>query len=830
MCGACTFHAAPNNSFEPTANQLASHRELVRSGVMCAAAQFRRSAASHLVTLKNMKTRLSLILLLLFTVSSVFAQESKPTIPEIDRLRLAEAFRIGETLGNKVWKDWDKAPFAVLLVTPENEFLIRHPQPSKDFMLVGYDSLLKSDVYFRKRTKQINLLATFPAVGGVSTIVIGQAENTSKKTSTPWVVTVLHEHFHQLQMSQPTYYQEVDQLNLSGGDQTGMWQLNFAFPYKDAQVGERFTALSKVLAETLQTKKKSEFSAKLDEYLKARQAFQQTLSPADYRYFSFQIWQEGIARYTEWRIADLAARKYKPSKEFLALKDYTPLREVADTILNKQIMTSLPTLQLEKWERNVFYPFGAAEGLLLDRANRKWKSRYLTEKFYIDKYFVKTNPDGVFQQPARFISADSQKFVLGPEALVSTNQDGGDLRCEPSAAIFKDTIVVAWNDSYGGRHGSSTGTAVGWSISRDRGKTFQFGGYLPLAQNDFVPAAADSRLAIDQEGNFFLQILSWQEKSRHIQLYLMEKNNPGKWRKLPDAIVYDKSKGEEYLDKPAMGGSGNRVGIVYTEKRLTSGATISFVLSNDKGKTWFKPVQLSAASKRVRSGSAVIINGNKIMAAWTESDSLNASEIWFTRSQDGGKSFSVAAQAYKLKRPFTPPKAYRMAYGQMAHISNDISLSGVMNPSGGTVYSLSFVEGIENGSDVLLMSYDAKSQKWSEPIRLGESDTGPVKIFSSMAVVRRSPAHLFYRRNGANSTITDVYVSILSEARRFESFKLNTVSSDWATTKGDEKYAPIQRIFGDYITLASNDNVLVATWTDGRHGSSRIYARVIEAR
>ncbi len=340
--------------------------------------------------LKIMNIKLLPLLLILFITCGIFAQESKPTIPEIDRIRLEEAFRIGETLGNKVWENWDKAPFAVLLVTPENEFLIRHPQPSKDFMLVGYDSLLKSNVYFRKRTQQINFLATFPAVGGVATIVIGQAENTSKKTSTPWVVTVLHEHFHQLQDSQPTYYKEVDELNLSRGDQTGMWMLQFAFPYKDAKVQERFSALSKLLAETLQIKKKSDFSAKLNEYLEARREFQQMLSPDDYKYFSFQIWKEGIARYTEWRVADLAARKYKPSKEFLALKDYTPFKDVADTILNKQILPSLPTLQFEKSERLVFYPFGAAEGLLLDRANPKWQSRYLTEKFYIDKYFVKT--------------------------------------------------------------------------------------------------------------------------------------------------------------------------------------------------------------------------------------------------------------------------------------------------------------------------------------------------------------------------------------------------------------------------------------------------------
>ncbi len=337
-----------------------------------------------------MKIGLLLTLLVLFIAPGIFAQVSKPAIPEIDRIRLAEAFRIGETLGNKVWKDWDKAPFAVLLVTPENEFLIRHPRPSKDFTLIGYDSLLKSDIYFRKRTQQINLLATFPLVGGVSTIVIGQAENTSKKTSTPWVVTVLHEHFHQWQDSQPNYYKEVDALNLSRGDQTGMWMLNFAFPYKETRVQERFSALSNLLAAVLQTTEKSGFSVRLNEYLRARREFQQILSPDDYKYFSFQLWKEGIARYTEWRIADLAARQYKPSKEFLALKDYTPFTEVADTILNKQIIASLPALQLEKSERIVFYPFGAAEGLLLDRANPKWQSHYLTEKFYIDKYIVKS--------------------------------------------------------------------------------------------------------------------------------------------------------------------------------------------------------------------------------------------------------------------------------------------------------------------------------------------------------------------------------------------------------------------------------------------------------
>jgi hypothetical protein len=166
-----------------------------------------------------------------------------------------------------------------------------------------------------------------------------------------------------------------------------MWMLNFTFPYKDVQIQERFSDLSRALADTLRAKKRSEFSSKLKSYLQARRALQLMLSPDDYRYFSFQLWQEGIARYTEFRIADLAAKRYRPSREFRALKDYTSFKEVADNILNKQILASLPAIKLGTSERIAFYPFGAAEGLLLDRANPKWKSRYFTEMFYIDKYF-----------------------------------------------------------------------------------------------------------------------------------------------------------------------------------------------------------------------------------------------------------------------------------------------------------------------------------------------------------------------------------------------------------------------------------------------------------
>lgn len=309
-----------------------------------------------------------------------------PRISSADRIRLAEAFRIGEKLGDRLWKGWSKAPFAVLLVTPDYEFLIRHPSPSAEFVKTGYDPLLKSEVYFRKRVYGPNLLATFPAVNGISTIVVGQPRNTDARASTPWVVTLLHEHFHQLQDSEPSFYREVNALNLARGDQTGMWMLNFPFPYERDEIQKQFGVLGRMLAEALEPAPSKEFKNRLRAYLEARARLKDMLADDDYKYFSFQLWKEGVARYTEYRIARLAAAGYQPSAQFRALEDFTTFKQVADQ-MRTRIMSELAAVALGKQQRVAFYALGAAEALLLDRANPGWQSRYLPEKFFLEKYF-----------------------------------------------------------------------------------------------------------------------------------------------------------------------------------------------------------------------------------------------------------------------------------------------------------------------------------------------------------------------------------------------------------------------------------------------------------
>ena len=335
--------------------------------------------------MKIIQSALALGFLILSSVNTSLGQE-KPDLREVDRVRLAEAFRVGEKLGDDLWAGWSKAPFAVLLVTPDTEFLIRHPRPTNEFTSLGYDARLQSEIYYRERKFNTNLLATFPAVAGVSTIVIGQAENTASKTSTPWVITLLHEHFHQLQESQPNFFKDTEGLNLSRGDQTGMWMLNFPFPYTSPQVSQQFSLMCRLLVEALNTKSDVHFTAKLAAYLEARAALKKLLSTDDYKYLSFQLWKEGIARYTEDRVAHWAATNYQPSREFRELKDFTTFAAAASQI-RTGIITELSTLKLDEHQRTAFYPVGGGEGLILDRATPNWRSRYFAEKFDNEKYF-----------------------------------------------------------------------------------------------------------------------------------------------------------------------------------------------------------------------------------------------------------------------------------------------------------------------------------------------------------------------------------------------------------------------------------------------------------
>jgi hypothetical protein len=107
----------------------------------------------------------------------------------------------------------------------------------------------------------------------------------------------------------------------------------------------------------------------------ARAELRSALTSDDDRYLAFQIWQEGVARYTELAAARLAATRYTPSTAFTALPDFVSYASAADRI-ESNVRTGLRGSSLERGNRTAFYPAGAAYALMLDRMVPEWRSHY----------------------------------------------------------------------------------------------------------------------------------------------------------------------------------------------------------------------------------------------------------------------------------------------------------------------------------------------------------------------------------------------------------------------------------------------------------------------
>jgi hypothetical protein len=168
-----------------------------------------------------------------------------------------------------------------------------------------------------------------------------------------------------------------------------MWMINFNFPYNSDVVNEQFNIYALSLYKALNSADNHNFNDAFRDFLTERNKLKNMLDPRDYRYLSFQHWQEGVARYTEYKFLDLL-EAYKPLDGITSLTDHIPYSELKEKHLNNLKEKLLdPSLAVNK--RLIFYYTGMAEAILLDKLNPSWRSLYTKNKFYLENYSSEFN-------------------------------------------------------------------------------------------------------------------------------------------------------------------------------------------------------------------------------------------------------------------------------------------------------------------------------------------------------------------------------------------------------------------------------------------------------
>lgn len=307
-----------------------------------------------------------------------------PISTKADPALLAEGRLIAQQYGQQLWPNFSQTAMPVLIVDKTTDTLYCSKTPPAGFVRSHDDPAIGCQVYTRAAGQfSIETQATLP-IGGVGPVAILGAPGLFETNPAAWIATLLHEHFHQYQMGSPKYFTALTALDLANGESSANWTLNYPFGYQDQTIGELISSMGYELAAILRESNSNKRQQLAKNYATKRADRLAVLPRGDRRYFEFQLWQEGVARYTELVLAEFAA-----SGTHTSLRESHNFAALAAN-LRKRILQTLTQGALAEHKRVYFYSFGAAEALVLDEISDGWQAQYFQQPFSMANLFAST--------------------------------------------------------------------------------------------------------------------------------------------------------------------------------------------------------------------------------------------------------------------------------------------------------------------------------------------------------------------------------------------------------------------------------------------------------
>ena len=343
---------------------------------------------------------------------------SLETLSESDKVRLAEALHLRQSLGESVWTGWGQADIPVILYNENYAFLVGYPQPPPGWVKVpagiqrgsAWDPVpgdsFEQQTYYRQRLPGSGITPeAFTVLVGdhwVSSLqILDWAKISLVQTirqdlpaflrpifpyrlflgqliegSDQYISLMEHEAFHAFQGS------------LAAGKfsaaENASSQYASQYSWEDAFLQADWQQELELLADALQSSDDGAASEIVRRFLDTRSARRgaRQIAPQLAAYEQQREWLEGLARYAEleiWRQAD--SGKYVPIASTEALADFKAYAGFAKRW--SQEINQMKRMADDEGDGRFYYS-GMAQAFLLDRLLPGWKVRAFEDGVWLE--------------------------------------------------------------------------------------------------------------------------------------------------------------------------------------------------------------------------------------------------------------------------------------------------------------------------------------------------------------------------------------------------------------------------------------------------------------
>lgn len=412
------------------------------------------------------------------------------------------------------------------------------------------------------------------------------------------------------------------------------------------------------------------------------------------------------------------------------------------------------------------------------------------------------------------LGPDTQLNGADPAGTDRTTQSEASIAVVGTGATAK--VVAGWNDSRVGVAYSGVG------FSADGGATWTDVSPLPSppgGSNGGDPAVAVDKTAGPFAGRFYYATLASTSGGVSIIGVARSTDGGATWSGPVTASVGVSS--TSFNDKGLMtvGPEGN-VYVSWTEFSAGGGTKIRFSRSVDGGVTFSSAKLVQKKGKLQGSMPATAQNG-KVYVAW-ERLSFTP-QIWVARSDDRGLTFPLANKTKVAtitpigSSTFCPSSGFRKVLstgpGQDARVNE---FPAVAVNGAGTVYVV-WNDARFDASDVLLSRSTNMGATWSAPIRVNPTTTG-AQFFPAITA-DADGIHVMYYSLDFGTGLIDVKVATSVDGGL--TFPTETTITDvgFPVVQTNPNFDPVIHdcYMGDYNGIASDGTTRFVVWGDNRN-------------